>query len=119
MNGKSNGKLSGKRRKHVPLRSCIACRAQRPKRELIRVVRTPEGTLEIDPKGKRSGRGAYLCRKRQCWEVALQQGRLSHALKCEVSAEQVVVLKAVVWSLIEEPAAGPQALPVDNVPIGG
>ena len=109
---KRYGTLPGKRRKHVPLRSCIACRAKHPKRELIRVVRTPEGTLEIDPKGKRPGRGAYLCRDRQCWEAALQQGRLSHALKCEVSAEEVATLRAVVRSLLEEPAASSEALPV-------
>jgi hypothetical protein len=111
--------LPGKRRKHVPLRSCIACRAQHPKRELIRVVRTPKGTLEIDAKGKRPGRGAYLCRDRKCWEAALQQGRLSHALKCEVSAEEVAALRAVVWSLFEEPAASSEALPAHDVSAEG
>jgi predicted RNA-binding protein YlxR (DUF448 family) len=96
--------LSVKRRKHVPLRSCIACRAKLPKRELIRGVSTPEGTLEIDPKGKRAGRGAYLCRKQQCCETALQPGRLSQALKSKVGATEVAALKASVSSLIEEAA---------------
>jgi len=44
--------------RHVPQRTCVGCRTVRPKRELVRVVRTPEGTVELDPTGKRSGRGA-------------------------------------------------------------
>jgi predicted RNA-binding protein YlxR (DUF448 family) len=100
-NGERRVELSAKRRKHVPQRSCIACRAKLPKRELIRVVRTPEGMLEIDLKGKRAGRGAYLCRKWQCSETALQPGRLSQALKCKVGAAEVSALKASVSSLIE------------------
>ena len=99
--GERRGTLSAKRRKHVPLRSCIACREKLPKRELIRVVRTPEGTLEIDPKGKSAGRGAYLCRKRECSEVALTPGRLSQALKCAVSASEAETLSASVSSLID------------------
>ena len=90
-----------KRRKHVPLRSCIACREKLPKRELIRIVRTPEGSLRIDPKGKRAGRGAYLCRKWQCSETALQPRRLSQALKSKVGAAEVEALKASVSLQIE------------------
>lgn len=89
------------RRKHVPLRSCIACRQQFPKRELVRIVRTPEGTIEIDPKGKRAGRGAYLCRQQQCWEQALQPRRLAQALHCPVSAEDVAVLQALAAVVID------------------
>ena len=89
------------RRKHVPLRSCIACRQKLPKRELVRIVRTPEGTIEIDPKGKRSGRGAYLCRQQQCWEQAVEPRRLAQALHCQVSAEEVVALKALAAAVIE------------------
>ena len=106
--------MSVKRRKHVPLRTCIACRAKLPKRELIRIVRTPEGTLEIDPKGKRAGRGAYLCRKRQCCETALQPGRLSQALKSKVGAAEVAALKASVLSLIEEAAVESMTAPQDG-----
>ena len=106
--------MPGKPRKHVPLRSCIACREKRSKRDLIRIVRTPEGTLEIDLKGKRSGRGAYLCRKPQCWGAALQPQRLSQALRCEVRAEEVAVLKAQAQSLIEESAVESQATPPEG-----
>jgi predicted RNA-binding protein YlxR (DUF448 family) len=92
------------RRKHVPLRTCIACRQQRPKRELIRVVRTPEGTIEVDPKGKRSGRGAYLCYDPQCWDAALERGSLGRALKCSVDAEAAAALRAIAEPLLQERA---------------
>jgi predicted RNA-binding protein YlxR (DUF448 family) len=85
--------LLQKRRKHIPLRKCIACHERYPKRELIRVVCTPEGTIELDLQGKRPGRGAYLCRKPQCWEVALEPKRLSRALRCQVGSEEAMMLK--------------------------
>ena len=94
--------MSAKRRKHVPLRSCIACREKLPKRELIRIVRTPEGTLEIDPKGKLAGRGAYFCRQRECIEAALAPGRLSKALKCAVAASEAETLLTSVSLLSDE-----------------
>ena len=103
--------MSAKRRKHIPLRSCIACREKLPKRELIRIVRTPEGTLEVDPKGKRAGRGAYLCRKRQCSETALTSGRLSQALKTKVTASEAEALSMRVSSLTRDPERESQATP--------
>ncbi len=70
--------------KHIPQRTCIACRTVRGKRELVRVVRTPENHVEADATGKKAGRGAYLCRQRECWEQVLsQRGHLEHALKME------------------------------------
>ena len=109
--------MSAKRRKHVPLRSCIACRQKLPKRELIRIVRTPEGTLEIDPKGKRAGRGAYFCRLWQCSETALQPGRLSQALKSKVDAAEVEALRADVSLLIEGAENESQTAPEGGVKI--
>jgi hypothetical protein len=69
------------------LRTCVQCRQVRAKRELVRIVRTPQGSVEIDEKGKAAGRGAYLCRNRTCWESAIAQGRLDHALKTALTAE--------------------------------
>src|SRR5512136_628223 len=77
-----------KRPKHVPERTCIVCRQKRPKWEMVRIVRTPQGTLEIDSRGKKAGRGAYLCRAQDCWEAGLTKKRLEHALKTEISSEQ-------------------------------
>lgn len=81
------------RRKHVPLRTCIACHQKRPKRELIRVVRTPEGSIEIDFHGKLPGRGAYFCPQRTCREAALEPGKLSRLLKARVSVEDAAGLR--------------------------
>ncbi len=83
-----------KRPKHVPERTCIACREKRPKWELVRVVRTPQGGLEIDPRGKKAGRGAYLCRRQECWENGLKGKRLQHALRSEIVSEQRAELTA-------------------------
>jgi len=72
------------RRKHIPQRTCVICRQVRDKRELVRVVRTPEGELVIDETGKRNGRGAYLCRQSACWQAAIKGQQLSKALKMEI-----------------------------------
>jgi hypothetical protein len=58
------------------------------KRQLVRVVRQPDGGIIVDPKGKAPGRGAYVCAVRSCWQKALGQGRLERALKVTLSAEQ-------------------------------
>jgi predicted RNA-binding protein YlxR (DUF448 family) len=76
------------RRKHVPQRTCVVCRQVRPKRELIRIVRLPSGEIEVDETGKTSGRGAYLCPNRACWEKALVKEYLEHALKTEIATEE-------------------------------
>ena len=76
------------RRKHVAQRTCVGCRKIRPKREMVRIVRTPDQGVKIDESGKASGRGAYLCRERQCWERALSEKRLEYALKTGLSKEE-------------------------------
>jgi uncharacterized protein len=93
-------------RKHVPLRTCIACQCTRPKRELIRVVRTPEGAIVIDPRGKLPGRGTYICRTHQCWQTGLEPKKLERVLKCQVSAGDVLALRGVAASLLAEDAEG-------------
>ena len=70
-----------------PQRSCVACRTTGDKRSLVRVVRTPEGRVEVDPTGKRAGRGAYVCRSSACWQAALKKGRLEAALKTKIGAD--------------------------------
>jgi len=82
------------RPRHVPQRTCVACRRTTDKRELVRIVRTTEGGVEVDPTGKRSGRGAYLCPTPDCWRLAVQKGRLDRALKTGLSAaEKEVILQ--------------------------
>ncbi len=68
-------------RKHIPQRTCVACREVKAKRELIRLVRISDRSVQVDTSGKRAGRGAYLCRAQECWEVGLKGGRLERALR--------------------------------------
>lgn len=85
--------------RHVPQRTCVGCRRSTQKRELIRIVRTPEGTVEVDATGKRSGRGAYLCDSAQCWHEALRKDRLSSALRTRLSEADKERLRAYAESL--------------------
>ena len=70
--------------KHVPTRTCVACRKESAKRELVRLVRAADGSVEIDVTGKKSGRGAYLCLSQECWNDALKGGRLEYALGARI-----------------------------------
>jgi predicted RNA-binding protein YlxR (DUF448 family) len=82
------------RAKHVPERTCVACRTARPKRHLVRVVRTAEGSVEVDKTGRRPGRGAYLCPAQECWRLARAHRSLDRALEVTVSPET--------WHTLEE-----------------
>lgn len=94
----------GARPKHVPQRTCIACRSHDAKRGLVRLVRTPEGTVEVDETGKKNGRGAYLCRTRECWEAGLGRRALDNALKMQLEAENRARLKSYGETLPERSA---------------
>jgi predicted RNA-binding protein YlxR (DUF448 family) len=71
--------------RHIPERTCVICGTKTSKRDLVRLVRTPDGESVVDETGKRTGRGAYLCHRDSCWDRALNTGRLSHALHGSVS----------------------------------
>ena len=71
----------------MPQRTCVACRKVKPKRELLRLVRISNGSIEVDSNGKRVGRGAYLCRAQGCWEIGLKGGRLEYALRTTLTQE--------------------------------
>jgi len=73
--------------KHLPQRTCVACGTVSPKRQLIRLVRIPGGGVEVDPGGKRVGRGAYLCPAAECWQAGLKKGRLEHALRTTLTPD--------------------------------
>ena len=77
----------------TPQRTCVSCRRVMDKRTLVRLVRTPEGKIEIDASGKMSGRGAYLCSDYQCWHGAVGSHRLARALKCSISQESLNAFK--------------------------
>ena len=90
------------RPKNIPLRSCVICGEKRPKRELIRIVRTPQGSVEIDLTGKKSGRGAYLCHKQSCWQQALKKSRLDYALRGRIAVPEKEGLRSYAASLTGE-----------------
>lgn len=92
------------KQKHVPLRTCIACRETRPKRDLVRIVLTSEGAIVVDETGKQNGRGAYLCQRRSCWQKALKRGSLNRALRTQLSSEDRAVLEAYAESMPESSA---------------
>lgn len=73
--------------KRIPLRQCLGCREMKPKAELVRVIRTPEGAISLDGTGKANGRGAYVCRSRSCLDVALKKKSIERALGCPVPEE--------------------------------
>jgi predicted RNA-binding protein YlxR (DUF448 family) len=73
--------------RHIPQRTCVACRRTGPKREMVRVVCASGSGIDIDLTGKKSGRGAYLCQTRACWENALNTGRLEYALRTGIKPE--------------------------------
>ena len=73
--------------KKIPQRQCMGCRERRAKRELIRVVRTPEGNVSLDFGGKMNGRGAYLCPNPDCLQKAIRAKSLARSLEVEIPEE--------------------------------
>lgn len=94
-------------RRRVPQRTCVACKSVRAKRDLIRVVRTVDGQVVLDATGKKSGRGAYLCRQQSCWELGLKKGVLERALKQNVPPECRPDLEAFAAGLPEQLVGSP------------
>lgn len=78
--------------KKKPMRQCLGCREMKPKRELIRAVRSPDGVISLDFRGKSPGRGAYVCRDPQCLKKAVRSKALERALESPIPEE---VLKAL------------------------
>ncbi|MDO5412357.1 MAG: YlxR family protein [bacterium] len=73
--------------KKIPMRQCLGCREMKPKKELIRVVRSPEGEISLDFKGKASGRGAYVCPDPRCLKKAIKARALERAFSAQIPQE--------------------------------
>ena len=80
--------------KKIPMRMCVGCREMKQKRELIRIVRTPEGIVALDPTGKKSGRGAYVCRQPECLRRSIRQKQLERQLDISLTPEITEALTA-------------------------
>ena len=79
--------------KKIPMRMCVSCREMQPKKELVRVVRTPEGAVVLDTTGRANGRGAYLCKKSACLEKAIKSRALERALETKIEPEVYEALR--------------------------
>ena len=84
--------------KKIPLRKCVACGENKPKKELIRVVKDSELNVKIDITGKSNGRGAYICNNFKCLELAQKNKKLSRALDTEVPNQIYEILKSTIES---------------------
>ena len=73
--------------KKIPMRQCLGCREMKPKRELIRAVKSPEGIISLDFKGKAPGRGAYVCHSAECLKKAIKSRALERAFETSIPEE--------------------------------
>ncbi|HOO25638.1 MAG TPA: YlxR family protein [Clostridiales bacterium] len=71
----------------IPLRKCMGCNESKPKKELVRVVRSPEGEVSLDLTGRKPGRGAYVCHSADCFVKARKAKRFERALECSIPEE--------------------------------
>lgn len=88
------------KQKKTPMRMCVGCREMKPKRELLRAVRSPEGMVTLDETGKKPGRGAYVCYSAECLKRALKQRQLDRALETKLDAEVTAALEETMQKLL-------------------
>ena len=88
--------------KKIPMRQCLGCREMKPKRELIRAVRSPEGVVTLDFKGKSPGRGAYVCKNADCLKKAIRSKALERALESALPEDVVAALNSALLSALEQ-----------------
>ena len=81
---------------HIPVRNCAACRVKLPKRELVRIVRTPHGTIEYDPTLKADGRGLYWCGRESCLDRIRKKGMVARFLRVKPSENLFAQLEKVI-----------------------
>lgn len=79
--------------KKIPMRKCIGCQEMKNKKEMMRILHTPEDTIELDTTGRKNGRGAYLCFSKECFEKAVKSKGLERSLKTSIPAEVYESLK--------------------------
>ena len=79
--------------KKTPLRTCLACGRETDKKDLVRVVRTPDGDVAVDATGKRNGRGAYVCATTECFEKAVRRNRFTSSLRVNLREDDVERLR--------------------------
>jgi predicted RNA-binding protein YlxR (DUF448 family) len=98
----------------VPIRMCVGCRERKEKKELVRIVKTVQGNIEIDPTGKKSGRGAYVCLRAECVEL-LNRKDLSSAFRLEIAEEEFVALKDTLYGYLKNRGKEPHNDQGENI----
>lgn len=94
---------TGPKPRKMPIRTCVACRTARNKRDLVRIVRTTDGVVELDATGKLSGRGAYLCPQVECLKTAVKRRALNRALGVEPPPDRISALESALSALAPSP----------------
>ncbi len=95
------------KKRKLPMRMCVGCREMKPKRELIRVVRAPDGTVSLDESGRKPGRGAYVCRCGDCLKRAIKQRQLERQLEVSLGEELAARLQEMLLTLPPAPPEEP------------
>ena len=106
--------------KKIPMRQCLGCREMKPKKELIRVVKSPEGEISLDFRGKKPGRGAYLCPRADCLARVRKSRGLERAFSCKIPEEVYDRMEEEIRAA-QEAAQPPQAPPeivIEEEPLG-
>jgi predicted RNA-binding protein YlxR (DUF448 family) len=118
------------KRKHIPIRTCVACRETDEKRDLMRIVRQPDGSVCYDPKGKISGRGAYVCTRTECVTLAQKRKQLERSLKVSgippVFYAELIAYATARASVVANPGdavsnavSTDSSIPVETIPPAG
>ncbi|OPL10139.1 MAG: nucleic acid-binding protein [Firmicutes bacterium ML8_F2] len=90
------------KKRKVPMRVCIGCQEKKPKKELVRIVRTPNGEVMLDSTGKKAGRGAYICPQEVCLNKAIKARRLERNLQTKISDQLVKEITVTLKNYHEE-----------------
>ncbi len=94
LSGKGSKEMTPMKKRKIPERMCTGCREKKPKRELVRIVRSPEQEITVDFTGKKPGRGAYICAKPDCLKKAMKSRGLDRALEVNIRSE--------IWESLEK-----------------
>ncbi len=97
----------------IPLRKCVACQQMMPKKQLLRIVKTPDDQISIEPKGKMSGRGAYLCGQINCFKLAKKSKALDRALKHSIPTEVYEQLEDQFWGIEHDTNSSKEVIKTD------
>jgi len=92
--------MSNKKKRKIPIRTCMGCGESKPKRELLRIVRTPEKAVAVDSSGRMNGRGTYVCYSKECVKSAIGKGKIQYALEISMDKNDLEQLEKDILQII-------------------